>query len=113
MGAQQARLQPDSCLEEAGAFSKSLLLKPNGAQHGTGCGPRLGIGQRELGLLVCFLEPPLLDEGGRALEGRLRLGGEGGRWGPHAEQEHGQEKDSVPAPPSRRPDGLREGDILL
>jgi hypothetical protein len=44
----------------------------------------------------------------------LGLGGEGGPGQPQAEQEHGQEKDSVLAPPpSRRPDGLREGDILL
>jgi hypothetical protein len=56
----------------------------------------------------------LLDEGGRTLEGRLRLGGKGGPWRPHAEQERGKGEGSVPKPPPpRRREGLRGGDILL
>jgi hypothetical protein len=56
----------------------------------------------------------LLDEGGRTLEGGLRLGREGDSRRPDAEQEDGQGKDSVPAsPPPRRLEGLRGEDILF
>src|SRR4030095_12185754 len=60
------------------ASLEAALLHADRAEHGTGRGPRLGVGKRELGLLVRFLETSLLDEGGRTLEGRLRLGGKGG-----------------------------------
>jgi hypothetical protein len=53
--ADEARLQPDRFLEQLGALPEPVLLKPNGAQHRTGRGSRLGIGERHLGLLVGFL----------------------------------------------------------
>jgi len=71
--AQEAGLQPDRFLEKARAFSKSLLLKPNRAEDGVGGGSRLRIGNRQLRLLICLLEPPLLDQQGGLLEGLTRV----------------------------------------
>ena len=79
MGPEEAGLQPDGFLEQLGAFPEPVLLKADGAQHRTGRGSRLGIGERQLGLLVGFLEPPFLDQDGRPLEGLARLGAEGDR----------------------------------
>ena len=78
LGADEARLQPDGFLEQLGALSEPVLLKANGAQHRTGRGSRLGIGERQLGLLVGFLEPTFLDQGRRLLECLVRLVGESG-----------------------------------
>jgi len=107
-------VQPDRFPEQIRTFFEAVLPRADRAQHGTGRGPRLGVRQRELSLLVSFLEPSLLDEGGRALEGRVRLGGKGGPWRPYTDEERGKEKSSVPAPsPPRRLESLRGGDILL
>ena len=62
VGAEQARLQPDRLLEQSGALVEPLLLEPDGAENGTGDGPRLGIGERQPRLLLSFLEPSLLDQ---------------------------------------------------
>ena len=78
LGPEKAGIQPDGFLEELGAFLEPVLLDADGAEHRTGRGARRGIGERELGLLVGFLEPPFLDEGGRPLQGRLCLRAEAG-----------------------------------
>ena len=94
-------VQPDGFLEELGAFLQPVLPNADGAQHRTGRGARRGIGERELGLLVGLLEAPFLDQGGRPLEGRLRLGAESGDRRQYAAQEHGKRKGGAPPPPDR------------
>jgi len=65
----EAGLQPDRFAEERGAFDQSLLLKPNGAEHGIGDSPRVGVTQGKLRLLIGFFQPPLLNKRDSPLEG--------------------------------------------
>ena len=88
MGPEKAGLQPDGFLQQLGALPEPVLLKANGAQHRTGRGARLGIGERQLGLLVGFLEPPFLDQDGRPLEGLPPLGTPGADRRQSNAQEH-------------------------
>jgi hypothetical protein len=78
MGPHEAWLESDGFLEHLGALAKPVLLKADGSEHGAGRGSRLGIGERPLGLLVGFLEPPFLDQDGRSLQRLARLGRESG-----------------------------------
>jgi hypothetical protein len=74
MGPDEAWLEPDGFLEQLGAFPEPVLLKADGTEHGRGRGARLGIGERQLGLLVGFLQLPFLDQDSGSLEGLARLG---------------------------------------
>jgi len=78
VGPEKAGLQADGFLEQLGAFPKPVLLKADGTEHRAGRGARLGVGERPLGLLVGFLEPPFLDQGSRPLDGLARLRAESG-----------------------------------
>jgi hypothetical protein len=98
VGPEEVRIQPDGFLEQLGAFPEPVLLNTNGAQHRTGRGSSRGIGKRQLGLLVGFLEPPFLDQDGRPLESRLRLSTEGGNRRQDAAQQHGA-RERGDAPP--------------
>ena len=95
LGPDEAGLEPDGLLEQLGALPKPVLTKADGAQHRAGRGSRLGIGKRELSLLVGFLEAPFLDQGGRSLEGLLRLRAEGDAGHRHIQEEDGKEEDGA------------------
>ena len=108
LGPEKAGIEPDGFLEQLGAFVEPVLLNADGAQHRTGRGSRRGIGERELGLLVGFLEPPFLDEGGRPLEGRLRLGAEAAAGGRRRTGAGRGRRRRGPSRETRRPPG-RDG----
>ena len=76
----------------AGTFVEPFLLNADGSQHRAGRGASRGIGERELSLPIGFLKPTLLHQGGRLLEGRLRLAPEGGGRRQRAAHEHGPAK---------------------
>ena len=78
VGPDEAWLEPDGFLEHLRALGEPVLLNANGTEYGTGRGARLGIGERPLGLLVGFLEPPFLGQDGRSLQRLARLGRESG-----------------------------------
>ena len=66
--ADQAGLQANRFLEQAGALIEPLLLKSDGAQHGMGGAARLRVRQRELCLRLGLFEVALLHEVRRALQ---------------------------------------------
>ena len=66
--ADQAGLQANGFLEQAGALIEPLLLKSDGAQHGMGCAARLRVRQRELCLRLGLFEAALLHQVRRALQ---------------------------------------------
>ncbi len=74
MGAQQARLQPDRLPEQADAFRKSFLLKTDRTQDRVGYSASSWVGKGKLRLLICLLEPPLLDQCDRFLKSLTRIG---------------------------------------
>ena len=114
MGPEKAGLQPDGFLEQVGALRQAVLLNPNRPQHRTGRGARLGIGERQLGLLVGFLEPSFLDEDGRPLEGLVRLRTQGADRRQGTTQQHSTGEGSERPLPPRRPGGpLGGADIVL
>ena len=111
MGPDEAWLEPDGLLEQLGAFPEPVLLNADDTEHGPGRGSRLGIGERQLGLLVGFLEPPFLGQDRRSLEGLARLG--------HRNRPRARERRTAggrrrpEALPSRRPEGLRGGSHVV
>ena len=114
MGPEKAGLQADGFLKQLRALPQPVLLKANGAQHRTGRGARLRIGERQLGLLVGFLEPPFLDQDGRPLEGLQRLGREGAARRQGAAQEYRTRKGGErPLPPRRLGGPLGGADVVL
>ena len=68
MRADQAGLQADGFLEQAGALIEPLLLKSDGAQYRMGCSARLRVRQRELCLRLGLFEAALLHQVRRALQ---------------------------------------------
>ena len=66
--ADQAGLQANGFLEQAGALIEPLLLKSDGAQHGMGGAARLRVRQRELCLRLGLFEAALLHQVRRALQ---------------------------------------------
>jgi hypothetical protein len=44
LGPEEVGVQPDGFPEQIGAFLEAVLLHADRAQHGTGRGPRLGVG---------------------------------------------------------------------
>ena len=66
--ADQAGLQANRFLEQAGALVEPLLLKSDGAQHGMSGAARLRVRQRELCLRLGLFEAALLHEVRRALQ---------------------------------------------
>lgn len=97
MGAYEAGLQLNGFLEEAGAFSQSLLPKPNDAQDGIGGGSCFWIRERQTGLMIGLLQPPLLDQHGSLLEGLSRC--RSGYGTQHLNTAEQQDKDRPPSPP--------------
>ncbi len=73
MGSQEAGLQLNRFSKKAGAFGETLLLESNGAEYGVGAGACLRSGEGQPRLLVCLLEPPLLKQGDRFLQGLARV----------------------------------------
>ena len=69
MRADEVGFQPDRVPEERGAFSQSLLLKPNGTQDGKGNGSRLRVSESKPRLLICLFQPPLLNQRDCLLQG--------------------------------------------
>ena len=68
MGAHEAGVQSDGFLEITDSVARSILLKANRAQNRIGGCARLKGGERDLRLLVCLGELPLLDQGRRLFE---------------------------------------------
>ena len=68
MGAHEAGVQPDGFLQVGDSVARSILLKANRAQNRVGSRARIRVGERDLRLLVCLGELPLLDQGRRLFE---------------------------------------------
>src|SRR5712664_3422133 len=79
VGTKQPRIKADRLLEKINTFWESILLKPDGAEHRISHGACLRIGKGQMGLLIGFYQPSLLDQNDCFLESFARISSQFGR----------------------------------